>query len=370
MGGSSSKSSAELVSNTLIVNETDMNMLNKTVNDVAVSAVIKNAKDCSAAVALGQTIGMGDLNIGAGASADISQDQSATLDFSCLQQDDVQLDIINQMSQTINQALQNTTNTDVLDKLSAAVEAKGSSDMGIFPWPSTGGSNSDTSISQTVNKNIKNTTKVNLQNIVENSTASNFASSTVSSCLGKIAASQTQTYGNVTLQEGANLKLSQSQAAAAVVKCIQQANIAQKTLATVAAFAGVKLAVVNTTKTESIMEAEAKSSAETKGISSIIDSVGGVMSGVVDSVFKGFGSLFGGGGGGGGGMSTIISVICCCCICCLLLLMLLGGGGWFAYKKYGPGASDLAVENGEAVQEVVQEAGKYFFGNYLSECQK
>ena len=53
MGGSSSKSSVTMVSNTVVVNETDLNFLNKTVNNVAVETSIENAKSCSGSVIQG-----------------------------------------------------------------------------------------------------------------------------------------------------------------------------------------------------------------------------------------------------------------------------------------------------------------------------
>jgi hypothetical protein len=371
MGGTSSKSSAELTSKSVVVNQTDMNIFNSNVNTVTTNSIIENAKNCSVAINQNQAIAVGDLNVGAGSNTSISQDQIANLDFTCLQKDEVQMNVINAMVDSIQSQLTNNANSDILNKLKATAEAKTQNEFQLFPW---GGGSSDSSVKQKVENYVTNNSNTTIKNMVENATFANFKNSNISTCIAQIMQNQQQNYGKIVTGEDSTLVLSQSQKVNAVIDCIQQAEIATKVLSDIAKFAGTELEVKNTTVTKSEMVGAAKAEMEQKGIGSalsqVISSIGQAYSNVIGAIFGGVGGIFSFGGGGSSG--TLFSIICCCC-CCLLLIMLVGGGGFMFFGKGSDASAEgVDLETGTVdasvpTEEALQQGGSIFFGNYLSE---
>ena len=313
MGGSSSKSSANLVSNTVIVNQTDMNVLNSTTNKFTADVMIENAKSCSAAIIQGQKISAGDVIATKGSKVDISQIQEAKLDFSCLQKDNVQLDIINKIADTLNQTVSNSSNNDILNKMSANVQAKSQDQWGSFPW---GGASAESNVNQTVNTYVNNKTNVNIKNVIENSTFANFKNSNISTCLAKIVQDQEIALGNIIASDKSSINLIQKQSAEAIVKCIQEANIAQKVISDLMKFTDLKLEVKNDTNVKNTMEAAAESNSVKQG------------------VFQGFASfftdIFAGIFGPYVGIGIAV-VVLCCIICCVLIISLVFGGSVLSF---------------------------------------
>ena len=85
--GSSASSTSNQQYNSTIVNQVDTNVLNQNINSFNANTTISQAKSCSAGIVNNQSFDManakiaGSLNIGS-----ISQDQSASLTFSCIQE--------------------------------------------------------------------------------------------------------------------------------------------------------------------------------------------------------------------------------------------------------------------------------------------
>jgi hypothetical protein len=315
MGGSSSKSSVKMTNNTVAVNETDINYLNKTVNKVSTEAIVENAKSCSASIVQSQQQSYGNIVVGSEGSATLGQNQTAKLDFSCLQEDSVQMDLINKISESLKTQISDKANTAVLNKLSAAVASKSKSDSIGFPW---GGSNAESSVDQEVNNYVSNKTKVNVENVIENSTFASFKSKSIQDAIAKVIQSQEIEAGNVTIMQGGTFLSTQEQRATLIVEVIQKAKIGQKVVTDLVKFAGLDLKIEKTVKVENEMEAEATSESIQQGLGSFIGNLLKMfgLAGLLASLPA---------------LSPIsigLCCLCCCCCCCLLLLMLLGGGGF------------------------------------------
>jgi len=327
MGGSSSKSSANLVSNTVIVNQTDLNVLNSTTNKFTADIMIENAKSCSAGIVQGQKITAADVIATKKSTINISQIQEAKLDFSCLQKDNVQLDIINKIADTLNQTVASSANNDILNKMTASVQAKSQDQWGSFPW---GGASAESNVNQSVNTYVNNKTNVNIKNVIENATFANFKNSNISSCLAKIVQDQEMALGNIVASDSSSIALIQKQSAEAVVKCIQQADIATKVVSDLIKFTDLKMEVKNDTNVKNTMDAKAESDSVKQG------------------VFQGFASfftdIFAGIFGPYVGIGIAV-VVLCCIVCCVLIISLVFGGSILSFMGKSKPAPVAASAN-------------------------
>ncbi len=316
MGGAASTSKAALVSNTAILNQSTLNVLNQVTNKTAVDTMIENAKKCSASIAQTQTQEFGDITVSGGSSATLSQEQAAKLDFTCLQQDKIQNDVIQKMADTLDQAFKENTSTDLMSKLDANIKQKTAADTTGFPW---GGANTNSDVKQTTNVNVKNTTANNIKSVIENSVSASFKNSNIQECIAVIIQNQKIKAGNVTVTDKSEFAVYQLQNADLLAKCIQTADIATKVVSDVAAYAGLSMEIKKDTK--SIAESAVKTEQDTtqKGI------LGGVA-GVVDSVGGLLGNVFTGLGMGLLAPLALPSLVSCCCLCCLIILFIVFGG--------------------------------------------
>lgn len=315
MGQTSSRATAKLSSNTVIVNQSDINLLNKTVNNLTVDMMIESAKSCSSSIVQNQDQIIGSITAGGKSNISLTQEQAAKLDFSCLQKDNVQFDIINKITDTMKNQINNTNNSEVLNKMVANVQAKAQDQWGSFPWS---GSKSDVNINQEVNTFVQNNTKVNLSNVVENASFANFKTKLASDCIGKIIQSQKQIIGSIAAEDQAVIALTQKQAADALIKCVQDSNIAQQIVTDVVKFVGLNLEIQNDTKSDTNLAADGKAESETQGF---FQGVSGFFTGL----FSGFGSY--------GPMLSSLLIFFCCCLFCLVIISFVFGGSIIAFFK-------------------------------------
>jgi len=333
MGGSESVSKAELVSNTAVLNQSTLNVLNQVSNKTAVDTMIENAKKCSASIAQTQTQEYGDITVSGGSKATLSQEQAAKLDFTCLQQDKVQNDVIQKMADTLNQAFTENTSTDLMNKLDSAIKQKTAADTTGFPW---GGAKTSSDVKQKINVSVKNITANNIKSVVENSVSASFKNSNIQECIAVIVQNQKIKAGNLTVTDKSEFAASQLQNADLLAKCIQTADIATKVVSDVAAYAGLSMEIKKDTK--SIAESAVKTEQETvqKGI------LGGVA-GIVDSIGGLLGNVFTGLGMGLLAPLASPSLVSCCCLCCLLVLFIIFGG----MSSMGSGTSTSTYETAQ-----------------------
>ncbi|ARF09574.1 hypothetical protein Indivirus_1_197 [Indivirus ILV1] len=344
MGGSHSRATADLQSNTVIVNQTDIALLNKTVNTLTVNMMIDIAKSCGATIAQTQGQTIGTIVAGGKSTVNVGQDQTAKMSFSCLQKDSVQMDIINKITDTLKAQLANTNNSEVLNKMSANLQAKASDQWGSFPW---GGASSEVDIKQKVNTYVNNNTKIDLKNVVENASYANFTTKIAASCIGKIIQEQNQAVGAIIGGDSSTINLTQSQAADMVMSCVQQADLAQNILSDVVKFTDLNLQIKNDTNVENKMEAEGESIKTKQGFFQAISSF---FSDIFDSVLGSLKKFL----GPYGGIIAGLVVLAFFCVCCLLILYFLFGGAvknMFAKKDL----KTVSAETPSSVQSIGPE---------------
>ncbi|AYV76892.1 MAG: hypothetical protein Barrevirus3_12 [Barrevirus sp.] len=299
-----SHSTATLESNTVVINQSDINVLNKTVNNITMNLMIDNAKSCGASILQSQDIGVGNLTVGRGTKVDIGQEQTAKMNFTCLQKDNVQVDIINKIADTLKQQLNNSANTDIINKLQANVQAKTQDQWASFPWAN---ASANTDVKEKINTYVKNNTKVSLNNVIENATFATFKNTNVQDCLSKVIQSQKQTFGSITAEDGATLSLKQQQSTDLLAQCIQESNIAQSIMTDVIKFADLNLQIKKDTNVDNSMETVQEAEATKQGF---FQGVSGFFTGI-------FGSY--------AGIASAICVILALCLCFLLIMLFFFG---------------------------------------------
>ncbi len=330
MGGSQSRATAELTSNTVIINQTDIDFLNKTVNNLTVNMMIDDAKACGASILQQQGQDIGTIVAGGKSKITLGQDQKAKMSFTCLQESNVQLDIINKIADTMKAQIANANNAEIVNKMAANLQAKSQDQWGSFPW---GGASSDTNIKEQVNTFVHNNTKINIQNVVENSTFANFKMKISAECIGKIIQSQNQKIGTIVAGEQGVIELTQSQAADMVMQCVQKANLAQSVITEVVKFTGLDLQVRDDTKTATGMEAESEATSVKQGL---FQGVGDLFAAIPNSIFAGIKSIM-------GAYAPIAAVllILSLCICCFLIIVTIFGGSIKSFL--GSGSSETSA---------------------------
>lgn len=325
--GNSSSSSVTNQNNTLIVNDTDIKVLNQSLNDFTTNTTINDAKKCSAGISQLQSVKFKNITAEGDLNLTLDQNQAAALTFDCLQQSTVRNDIANQMMQSMMDNIEQTNSSDVLNKLDSLAQA---SQTNGFLSTSFGNSTSSDA-SNIVNYNQRNTVHQNLQNVVQNVIQNNFTTNNLSECISAVKQDQNVDVENVTVGKNINAAINQTQAASLFAKCVQTNDVGNTITQALTSQLGVQVATTNAIKTETSMEASAESVQENRGP---LESLGAL-----------FGSLFA--SCGGGWMGSCVSII----ICIVVIVV-----GIFIFKKM-TSSSDNADNTDNAVDNAADNSG-------------
>lgn len=320
MGGTESKTAATLSANTAIINESSMNYLNSLVNNAAIDTMISSVKKCSAAVIQNQKLTIKNIKCGDNCNISLFQDQTAWLDFSCAQKDDIQMEVIQKMIDTLNQSLVANASNDLVNKMNSNLQTKSQQDWGTFPWS---GSSANTTVSQNINNYVKSKTNTNVTNAIQNSVYASFKNSSINDCITKIINSQEIQASDVTAGTNFTFTINQSQTAKLISSCIQNSNVTNRVVADVTKFAGLDLSIKNDTGVDNTSETTAETIAKNTGF---LQGLGDAFSGIgtaFSSILSGLGltaiTPF-------MAPSSASSSLCCLCLCCLLMIVLMMGG--------------------------------------------
>lgn len=310
MGGSASSSNSS-VSDTRIVTNNQLNLLNKNTNNFVANTIINQASVCSAGLNLNQVIDLANIAVGEGdINLNTSQEQNAAISFSCVQLSEFQNNIANGILDEMASALSNTFSTSALSEMAQAASASGSSGFASTGGPSTSSSNS-------TNYNFYQTTNIdqNLQNILENSITNNLSLSDISNCISQVNNYQTVAASGLSTDKGnVNIGIRQNQAATIVSECIQNKGIANAITNNAAKTLGLQ--VTNDIKTDSADQVKQAATSVSKS------------SGFFESIGNAIGAIF-------GGvllawlMPIIIGliVVCCCISIIVIVIKLLSSAG-------------------------------------------
>jgi polyisoprenoid-binding protein YceI len=263
--GSTAKSSSKVENDTLVVNETEMNFLNETVNETAVSMTVDAASSCSQNTDVKQEISLEDLNIEGDLSLiGITQKVVLDVNFSCINKTQVHADIVNDMTSKVMSALDATNNTELQNSITAQLAAK--SENGGFQI----GAGGSTSVSESDIKNntqIYNSNKANVQNIVKNKVQQTFDANMYSECVNNVSSSQViglkriKVRGNVTLKD-----ITQEAVISTFAECINEQSFGNKIVQAIAQDAGLKLETKADNKAENKSDVKAESTSIQTGM--------------------------------------------------------------------------------------------------------
>jgi len=320
MGGTESKTAAMLTSNTTVINQSSLNYMNSLVNNAAINTMIESVKKCSASIIQNQKLTIKNIKCGDNCNIALFQDQTAWLDFTCAQKDDVQMEVINKMIDTINQSLNSGASNDLVNKMNSNLKTKSQQEWGTFPWS---GSTANTDLKQNINNYVQNKNNTNITNAIQNSVYANFKNSNINECITKIISNQEISAQDISAGKNFSFTINQSQTSKLISSCIQNSNVTNRVVADVTKFAGLDLQIKNDTG----VSTESTATTETTAVNS------GFLQGI-GSVFSGIGSAFSNILSGFGltaltpfmAPSSASSSMCCLCLCCLLILVLLMGG--------------------------------------------
>ncbi len=299
MGGSAS-STVNQKYNTTIINKSDIELLNKNVNNFIANTIVNQASNCGTNSTQSQTIDMSNMTIEADGSVnigDIGQTQTSTISFDCVQLSSFQNDIANGIMTQYTNALKNSYSTEALEKITAAADSSASTGFGSTGWV-------DTKSTTNVDYNFTNITDTNkkIQNIIENAITNNLSLNDTQSCISQVLSNQKFTTAGTTVKGTFTIgTIQQNQAATLMSECVQSKNNANKITNAIASEIGVQVDESNTVKKTTEMTSSAKSESTNVGF---FQSIGQGISAMFSGLFS---SPIG-----------IICFICCCCICCLL----------------------------------------------------
>ncbi|QKF94261.1 hypothetical protein QKU48_gp0803 [Fadolivirus algeromassiliense] len=331
MGGSSSTSRVHQESNTLIMNENDVKIVNQQLNEFVAKAVIKTASSCSANI--NQTAKISIRNLEAKGDIDLTtaNKQQAYLDFSCINVNTVRNQIANDMISQIMQSIENKSDTDVLNKLKAIADTKSEQGFGgnILPW---GGSDSKSDVEQIQNYQQYTKNNTNIENIVKTAVEVGFTSESLSSCISTI--NQQAEYQAENLKAGGNIKLihTNDQGSQLFTSCLNQNDVGNEVTSRIMGAFDIKTQSDTKTKVTTEMEGDATAYSKTSGLDDVIRSIGDAFGNIFGGLFAalGLGAL----GPLAGPSSSSSSLSSCICVCCIILIVAL-----FGFKSFG-GSSD------------------------------
>ena len=257
MGYADSKAKINKEFNSLSVNRSDLNYMNKQLNDLNTDVTMKHAKECSSGVNIQQLIDFSGATVaGDFTLRNVEMDSEAQVTFSCVNSSAVRSDVATEMVKSMLSNIENNVDSSVM----AALETGAESSSSAGPMPSK--ASSKVKIDEKINiTNINENTK-NLQNIMENAVSTNFTHEEAQKCITAVQTKQgvdgrgMRVGGNV-LIEDFNL----SSAANVYSQCTQTSDVSSKITNQIAEEIGLSVVEDTTQKTEAESITTATSSA-------------------------------------------------------------------------------------------------------------
>ena len=299
--GSKAKTTNDITNN--ILNVSDIETINKSVAEVGVSTLVKNANNCTSTVSQNNACNVGNINTTGAFNFNSNQTNVADVNFGCVQASEASTDMSVAMINAIMGEVQSLSNSEAGAKLNAAANASNTSGFG-----NTGGTSSSTTNANITN-NVTNETYTQIQNIYEQNLKSNFTSETVSECIGKTFQNNGININNVNAGGPANIECVQTNSLKQIQECKQLQSALNKTLTKTAQELGFDVTAQNTSSTNADSTATSTSTNVTTGP---IQELGTAISSIIDSIF---GGLI-----GTQAVSIICAILCLCCICLSLYL--------------------------------------------------
>lgn len=342
MGNKSSATSAiTQVSNTLVVNKSSLDYLNQLTTSTTSNNIVNILSSCKGEMTNINVLDFGGtLNISSGSNVTLNQNIKSTVNFKCLQQQSVQSQLVQNMSTTIYNALQNSVSNDVLTKLDAQAQAASQS-----AFLSLSGSKANAEVNTNSNTQIINQNDKTVKNVINMAVTNNFTQDTVNACISSMLNKQIATFkGGANVTSGSTLTINQDIATTQVTDCIQNSSFSSDITNSLVQF--FQMDIKDDTSSQATTEQTSTATSESKA-SGFFEDIGEMFKGIGE----GLGSLLGIGTIGTSAMYSSSS--CCSLICCIIFIVIL----YFIFSG-SPEDSQELVNNG-------QEIGKSLTGSLV-----
>lgn len=346
MGGSSSKSRVTQNVTNRQISKTDMNLLNKSINEFVSTNITKSASSCASSSAQTDRTKIGNIVAkGAGSEVKIGveSDQKTNITLICLQQSLQQTNINNNIATSIIQQLTKNIEQDAMTKLVSEAESKAKQGFGGF-----GMSKSSSEINTNITNENLNYTNVNLENLVKNTVENKTQNSKIQECGTKIAQNLSKDIGDIIALEGGkvDIQFTNKQVAESIAKCQQLNSQVSDITSSIANSLGFTVIDDTKQKTDTTSESKSKSTAETEGVGGMIGSI--------------FAALMG---------PYAISAIAICCsiisvIVVIIVIMKMGGSSTDGEQGGEGGEEGEGGEGGEGQQ------GGYYIKQFIKNMNK
>lgn len=267
MGNKASKSKAKSETNitNVVVNKTDLEFFNQTINTNITEKTTKAASSCVSDVSGKQEISLKDIKVGGNLTInDVEQSVQIDVNFSCINTtnivNDVQGDMLTQMMGQLDSISDSGLQSEIMNKLAASASNSGLQ-IG------SGGTNSDVESTTNVNNEITNETKVNVRNVVENTVKNVFNEESMNECISRVSGNQIfglkriDVEGDLTLND-----LTQRAVISVFANCVSEQNFGTQVVNKLANKAGMEVKAENKTTTDTKTTTEAESKSTQSGI--------------------------------------------------------------------------------------------------------
>jgi hypothetical protein len=297
----------------LVINKTDVEVLNKNIVDSIANTTISNAAKCGASATSSQEIKISNITASEDANFDINQKSDIILNFSCTQASETRIDAANELFTKMMNDISKETSTDVMTALNTQAKTKAKGGFLSFGAPASKSKN----ITDINYKQI-NDSHTDLQNVIKKSITNNFSSDDIKTCTAQLAGNQTVAVNDITAGRNVNFRINQDQSLKTFSECKQLQDTANSITNVIIDAIGVEVSSEDNTNASSNVKAEASAEVIADGL---FESLGSF----VGSIFSGLASIYG----------IIASVIgCVFCICIIVLCVMFFGSKGQQQQQY------------------------------------
>ena len=308
--GSKAKIAQDITNNTINLN--DIETINKNVMNIGVDTLIKNAMNCSSTINQNNLCNFNNITTGGDFNLNANQNNTANVNFSCVQESKAQSDMSVAMINEIMNNISALSNTTAGTKLNAIADSSNTTGAG-----ASGGTSSSTT-SGTETNNITNATYNKIQNIYQQNLQNNFTTETVTNCIGKTTQNNNLSVSDINAKGNANIGCVQTNSLEQIQNCKQMADALNKTAQQTAQ----QLGLTTTTNNTSATTTDASASATSKNVSTgPIQDLGNAISGVLSGFLNvlGLGMLF-----SPSGLSLCVFILCILLIFSVIIINSFG----------------------------------------------
>ena len=282
MGNTQSKTKIRSNLNQKFVNKNTLEILNKSINNTVINTTLEIAKSCTNSIITSQNIKINNLVSSGDINIDSNQSQQSIIDFSCIQSDKINKEILNDLNEKIKLSLNSIMDTELEQFLASNASSSAISELGTI-----GNTQSDTGVSQTTNTNVQNINKKIISNIIENTIKNNFDQKILNTCINKVVSIQGFSLSDVKAGGTINISISQDILIKSFSNCIQNSDLSSKITNALVKNFGLETKDESITKSETTQEVKASSQAKGTGFATIISKANAplIMSGFVSVLF-------------------------------------------------------------------------------------